>query len=266
MSSFLDNVTTVLLMTPVTIRLCEVMQLNPVPILMSMIIFSNIGNEPQTAAPGSSQSALNDSISLTLRWRINSRRGPAECNHRLQQLHRQERKQSNRKLRDFFTHKFVVLGFQGVNFMNFSMHMSIGVVLVMIQTYFQLRYKFRNINDLRFIEPQDVQELRQEIAVWQRAAASLSSYSKDEDIVRETLVKKVNRLSRELKKRLASGSIPVESYKQTLEDLQKKVEQTLDFPLYLTRVTFLYLLKSISIKTITLSPSLSIPFGIQFCS
>lgn len=39
----MDNVTTVLLMTPVTIRLCEVMQLNPVPILMSMIIFSNIG-------------------------------------------------------------------------------------------------------------------------------------------------------------------------------------------------------------------------------
>lgn len=30
-------------MTPVTIRLCEVMQLNPVPILMSMIIYSNIG-------------------------------------------------------------------------------------------------------------------------------------------------------------------------------------------------------------------------------
>lgn len=30
-------------MTPVTIRLCEVMQLNPVPILMSMVIFSNIG-------------------------------------------------------------------------------------------------------------------------------------------------------------------------------------------------------------------------------
>lgn len=43
MSSFLDNVTTVLLMTPVTIRLCEVMGLNPVPILMSMVIYSNIG-------------------------------------------------------------------------------------------------------------------------------------------------------------------------------------------------------------------------------
>lgn len=43
LSSVLDNVTTVLLMTPVTIRLCEVMLLNPVPILMSMVIYSNIG-------------------------------------------------------------------------------------------------------------------------------------------------------------------------------------------------------------------------------
>lgn len=42
-SSILDNVTTVLLMTPITIRLCEVMQLNPVPILTSMLIYSNIG-------------------------------------------------------------------------------------------------------------------------------------------------------------------------------------------------------------------------------
>lgn len=41
-SIFLDNVTTVLLMTPVTIRLCEVMELNPVPVLTAMVIFSNI--------------------------------------------------------------------------------------------------------------------------------------------------------------------------------------------------------------------------------
>lgn len=101
--------------------------------------------------------------------------------------------------------------------------MAIGVCLVMVQTYIQLRYKFRNINDLRFNEPQDVQEMRHEIAVWQRAAASLSSYSKDEDLVRETLLKKVNRLSRSLKKKLVSGSVPIDSYKATLEDLQAKV-------------------------------------------
>lgn len=101
--------------------------------------------------------------------------------------------------------------------------MSIGIFLVMIQTYVQLRFKFRNINDLRFNEPQDMQELRHEITVWQRAAASLSSYSKDEDLVRETLVKKVNRLQRQLKKKLSSGSVPKESYQQTLQDLQLKV-------------------------------------------
>lgn len=43
LSSLLDNVTTVLLMTPVTIRLCEVMELNPVPILTAMVVYSNIG-------------------------------------------------------------------------------------------------------------------------------------------------------------------------------------------------------------------------------
>lgn len=101
--------------------------------------------------------------------------------------------------------------------------MSVGIILVMVQSYLQLRYKFRNINDLRFGEPQEIQELRHEITIWQRAAASLSSYSKDEDLVRETLVKKVNRLQRQLKKKLSAGSVPVESYKQTLEDLQKKV-------------------------------------------
>ena len=100
--------------------------------------------------------------------------------------------------------------------------MAIGVCMVMVQTYFQLKYKFRNINDLRFSEPNDVQELRHEITVWQRAAASLSSYSKDEDLVRETLLKKVNRLGRQLKKKLVSGAVPVESYKATLEDLQAK--------------------------------------------
>ncbi|XP_026470190.1 P protein-like, partial [Ctenocephalides felis] len=176
MSSFLDNVTTVLLMTPVTIRLCEVMELNPVPILMSMIIYSNIGGAlTPVGDPPNVIIASNSHISQN-----------------------------------------------GVNFTTFTMHMAIGVLLVMVQTYFQLRLKFRNINNLRFSEPHDVQELRHEIAVWQRAAASLSSYSKDEDLVRETLTKKVQRLLAQLKKKLLSGSVPFESYKANLEELQQK--------------------------------------------
>ncbi|XP_058124963.1 P protein [Anopheles ziemanni] len=176
LSSFLDNVTTVLLMTPVTIRLCEVMELNPVPVLMSMVIYSNVGG---TLTPvGDPPNVIIASNSYIAK--------------------------------------------NGVNFATFTLHMAIPIFFVMITTYFQLRMKFKNINDLRFSEPQDVQEIRHEIAVWQRAAASLSSYSKDEDLVRETLLKKVNRLSRSLKKKLVSGSVPVESYKATLEEMKRK--------------------------------------------
>ncbi|XP_055916985.1 P protein isoform X2 [Eupeodes corollae] len=176
MSSFLDNVTTVLLMTPVTIRLCEVMGLNPVPILMCMIIYSNIGG---------ALTPVGDPPNVIIA-----------------------------------SNSFIAKN--GVNFTVFTAHMLIGVLVVMVQTYIQLRYKFRNINDLRFNEAQDVQELRHEISVWQRAAASLSSYSKDEDLVRETLTKKVNRLKRNLKKKINSGATVADNYEQTLGQLQAK--------------------------------------------
>lgn len=42
-SAFLDNVTTILLMTPVTIKLCEVMELDPKHVLIILVIYSNIG-------------------------------------------------------------------------------------------------------------------------------------------------------------------------------------------------------------------------------
>ncbi|XP_059228045.1 P protein [Mustela nigripes] len=43
LSAFLDNVTTLLLFTPVTIRLCEVLNLNPRQVLIAEVIFTNIG-------------------------------------------------------------------------------------------------------------------------------------------------------------------------------------------------------------------------------
>lgn len=42
-SAFLHNVTTILLMTPITIKLCECLGLNPVPILIAVILNGNIG-------------------------------------------------------------------------------------------------------------------------------------------------------------------------------------------------------------------------------
>ena len=42
-SAFLDNVTTILLMTPVTVRLCNVLDIKPQPILLALVMMSNIG-------------------------------------------------------------------------------------------------------------------------------------------------------------------------------------------------------------------------------
>nr|XP_034827678.1 P protein [Maniola hyperantus] len=154
-STFLDNVTTVLLMTPVTIRLCEVMQLNPIPVLMSMVIFSNVGG---AATP------VGDPPNVIIA-----------------------------------SHPSVLKA--NINFTSFTLHMGLGILLVCVQTYFQLRFMFRDMNTLRHSVPTDIVEMRQEIGVWKRAAASLSSYSRDEDIVRRTLEKKVQRLQTILLKR-----------------------------------------------------------------
>ncbi|KAL0127051.1 hypothetical protein PUN28_005401 [Cardiocondyla obscurior] len=176
LSSLLDNVTTVLLMTPVTIRLCEVMELNPVPILTAMVVYSNIGG---------AMTPIGDPPNVIIA--------------------------SNRDVKN-----------AEVNFGTFSLHMSIGVIIVLAVITAQIRYIFRDVTVLRFDEPQDVQELRHTIAIWQRAAASLSNYSKDENLVRETLLKKVQRLLSQLKKKLITGSAALEKYKTTLEELQER--------------------------------------------
>lgn len=66
--------------------------------------------------------------------------------------------------------------------------------------------------------------MRHEIAIWQRAAASLSSYSKDEDTVKDTLLKRVRRMLTELKTRMTSpGGSNNDNYKKNLDELRKKV-------------------------------------------
>ena len=43
LSAFLDNVTTVLLIGPMTFSICKTLELNPIPYLMTQIIASNVG-------------------------------------------------------------------------------------------------------------------------------------------------------------------------------------------------------------------------------
>lgn len=93
----------------------------------------------------------------------------------------------------------------------------------MIQTYIQLRLRFRTIKDLGVCEPQHVQELRNDISTWNNVASSLSSQSGSKTIVHEILEKKINSLQENLKEKLLTDSIPDEIFKETLQNLQQKV-------------------------------------------
>ena len=42
-SAFLDNVTTIMLIAPVTIRLCKVLEVPPTQVMISLVLFSNLG-------------------------------------------------------------------------------------------------------------------------------------------------------------------------------------------------------------------------------
>lgn len=107
--------------------------------------------------------------------------------------------------------------------------MSTGAMFVMIQTFIQLRLKFRTINDIRVDEPEDIRELRHEIFAWQKAAHVLSPDRRDENMVQRILMKKIGRLQQNLKTKIESGSIPTEVFQLTLRELQQKVWNVVSF-------------------------------------
>ena len=71
-SAFLDNVTTILLIVPVTIQIAKVLNLEPVPLIIAEVMFSNIGGaatqigDPQNIIIGAqlNSQALSDNVIL----------------------------------------------------------------------------------------------------------------------------------------------------------------------------------------------------------
>lgn len=178
-SLLLDNVTTVLLMTPVTIRLCVVMKLDPVPVLLSMVMFCNLGG---TATP------VGDPPNVIIA-----------------------------------SNKQVVQA--GINFTNFTIHMTLGILFVAIQTYFQLRFLLRDPNKLRISESEEIQEIRRQISIWRHAADSLPHLSNDHLIIKRRLDKKISKLMAKLDLLVKEGKVrtcPKKDFEATLADMREK--------------------------------------------
>lgn len=165
-------------MTPMVIKLCECLELNPVPVLMAVICSVNVG---ATTTP------LGHTPNLLITG-----------NHYIAR--------------------------HGVTFLTFTLHTIVGVVLCMIQICIHLRVQYNDIHKLRLKEPKEVKDMRREITVWERTAASLTSYTKDSDLVRETLLKKVQILRAKLKKKEFEGVVSTETYVRTLDELKHTVK------------------------------------------
>lgn len=92
-----------------------------------------------------------------------------------------------------------------------------------MQTGIHLRFKYHDIHELKYKETSKVKELRREITAWKRAADKLSSLSKDVELVRETLLKKVRALKHQLRKAEYNGIESKEEYKLNLHELKLTV-------------------------------------------
>lgn len=100
--------------------------------------------------------------------------------------------------------------------------MLIGVVLLTITTSIHLRLIYPNINSLFIHEPKDIKSLKKSIMTWERTLRnSISPFSKDADLIRQTLVKKVKALRHELKLKMTRGVVETTRYKSTLDDMEK---------------------------------------------
>ncbi|XP_014672275.1 PREDICTED: P protein-like isoform X2 [Priapulus caudatus] len=172
-SAFMDNVTTILLLVPVTIRLCETLNLDPKHVLIAEVIFSNIAG---------SATAIGDPPNVII--------------------------VSNSE----FSRK-------GINFNTFTLHMTIGVVIVALVSYCHLRFMYRRRRYLQFKDPPEVQEIKHEKDIWRRTRNSLMYGTREAERIRVVLSWKME----DLENRLAITKEELEKSTRIEEDFQSKL-------------------------------------------
>ncbi|XP_075163669.1 P protein-like [Haematobia irritans] len=176
LSAFLDNVTMMLLVAPVTIRLCEVCNLNPVPVLMSMVIYSNIG---------AALTPVGDPPNILI-----------------------------------MTNRYI--NSHGVNFGNFCLHMMPPVVIGMISTFIHLYLRYPSIKSFMNKQSVEIEAVKHEIQVWEKSAQAIPApATMDEEIVQNTLYKKVKALKQKLKELESKGSHMATDFQSTLTYMKK---------------------------------------------
>lgn len=128
-SMFIDNVTTILLFTPIVIKLFECLNLNPVPVLPFIILNINIGGLA-TLIGHPPNLIITENTYITQ---------------------------------------------HGVNFLTFALHMTVGVVMALIQTNIHLRIQCRDLHQMVKIRNDKTDELK----LWQKNFEYLDANDSD---------------------------------------------------------------------------------------
>lgn len=173
-SAVLDNVTVILLLTPVTVTLCQVLNLNPTYILIAEVIFSNIGG---------TATAIGDPPNVIL--------------------------VSNKDLSS-----------QGIDFADFTKHLSVGIVFCVIVAYVVLRLLYRNVKIVND-DPQIIEELKREAEIWKKSAERLLVVSAEEKTVKLLLMHKAMQLEQRIRD-MKKATSRQDNFQKSLRDLEKK--------------------------------------------
>lgn len=207
-SAFLDNVTTILLLTPVTIRMCNVIGLDPTPILLAEVVFSNIGgtatavgDPPNVIIVSSKWSEVvvpvNDPDSLDFNPFNVPCNDPAGCEQK------------------------------DIEFTELTAHLFIGIIFVTAACYAQLRFMYRNTIFNNPDSPR-VAELKREIAIWTRTMAKQAATTREERSFLSKLNSKIEELNTAVKEAESSDQ---DSWAETVREMEMDA-QIKDFDLF----------------------------------
>lgn len=176
-SAFLNNSTTMLLSSPITIKLCEVAGMNPVSVLIYLMICANVGAAftPLGSPPN---------IIIT----------------------------TNDFLQD-----------HGITFGIFVLNMAPCTFLVLLQTYFQLRFYTKHSKLLDYHESQTIQQelINRGIKRWERASSAIGSFLADDRKVRNVIIRAVDKMRPAGKGNYKNPKPETHHYEHTLAELKK---------------------------------------------
>ncbi|XP_019844405.2 P protein [Bactrocera dorsalis] len=175
-SAFLNNSTTMLLSSPITIKLCEVSGMNPVSVLIYLMICANVGAAftPLGSPPN---------VIIT----------------------------TNSFLQD-----------HGITFGVFVLNMAPCTFLVLLQTYFQLRF-YTEHSKLLDHESQTIQQdvVNRGIKRWERASSAIGSFLADDRKLRGVINRAVDKMRAAGKGNYKKPKPDPLRYEHTLAELKK---------------------------------------------